>query len=86
LARIGLRRLGLLALANPNGDRLVIRRTDEAGIAGSTDDPSHIVGTDSNRILLDPTGREAIARQFSVESSAVDDRVVALDAYKAPKG
>jgi hypothetical protein len=88
LARVGLRRLGLLALANPNGERLVIRRADEARIADPTEDPNAIVAiniTDSNRIRLDPTGREAMARQFSVASPAADDRVVVLDAYKTPK-
>jgi len=87
LARVGLRRLGLLALANPNGERLVIRRADEARIADPAEDPNAVVAidiTDSNRIKLDPTGREAMARQFSV-SLAVDDRVVALDAYKTTK-
>ena len=88
MARIGLRRLGLLALANPKEERLVIRRAEAAQIADPADDPNGIVAidiTDSNRIKLDPTGRRAMARQFSVPPSAVNDRVVALDAYKTPK-
>jgi hypothetical protein len=88
MARIGLRRLGLLAMADPNGERLVIRRADEARIADPAEDPNGIVAidiTDSNRIMLDPTGREAMAQQFSVPPSTVDDRVVSLDAYKTPK-
>lgn len=88
MARTGLRRLGLLALANPNGERLVIRRADQAGIADPTEVSNGIVAIDirdSNRLRLDPTGREAMARQFSVASPAVDDRVVALDVYKTPK-
>ena len=88
LARVGLRRLGLLALANPNEERLVMRRADEARLAEPADDPNDIIAIDitvSNRIKLDPTGREAMARQFSVPSAAVDDRVVALDAYKSTK-
>src|SRR5215470_2783307 len=38
-ARVGLRRLGLLALANPNGERLVIRPAQESRISALTDDP-----------------------------------------------
>jgi hypothetical protein len=88
LARVGLRRLSLLALADPNEERLVIRRADEARIGDPAEDPNAIVAIDitvSNRIKLDPTGREAMARQFSVASPAIDDRVVALDAYKSTK-
>jgi hypothetical protein len=87
-ARIGLRRLGLLAMADPNGERLVIRRADEARIADPAEDPNNIVAidiTDLNRIKLDPTGREAMAQQFSAPPSAVDDRIVSLDAYMTPK-
>jgi hypothetical protein len=88
LARVGLRRLGLLALADPKGERLVIRRADQARIADPAEDPNAIVAIDitvPNRIKLDPTGREAMTHQFSVASPAVDDRVVVLDAYKTTK-
>jgi hypothetical protein len=88
LARVGLRRLSLLALADPRGERLVIRPAEEIQIADAAEDPNAIVAIDitvSNRIRLDPTGREAMARQFSIASPAVDDRVVALDAYKLTK-
>lgn len=88
LARVGLRRLGLLAVAEPNGERLVIRRADEARIADPADDPDAIVAIDitvSSRIKLDPTGREAMLRQFSGAAPVDDDRVVALDVYKSTK-
>ncbi|QDW37815.1 hypothetical protein FFI89_012015 [Bradyrhizobium sp. KBS0727] len=85
LARVGLRRLSLLALADSKGERLVIRRADEARIADPAEDPNAIVAIDitvPNRLKLDPTGREAMTHQFSVASSVVDDRVVVLDTYK----
>lgn len=88
LARVGLRRLSLLALADPKGERLLIRRADEARIADPAEDPNAIVAIDitvPNRIKLDPTGREAMTHQFSVAPSVVDDRVVVLDAYKTTK-
>lgn len=88
MARFGLRRLGLLALADPTGERLVIRRADEVRIADPAEDPNAIVAIDitvPNRVKLDPTGREEMARQFSVAAPAVDDRVVALDTYKTTK-
>ena len=90
-ARIGLRHLGLLALANPNGERLVMRRADEAHIAAPSEDPNGIVTlniTDSNTVKYDPTGREVMARQFSVTPAVADranDRVVALESHKMPK-
>jgi hypothetical protein len=88
LARVGLRRLGLLALADPKAERLVIRRADEARIADPAEDPDAIVAIDiavPSRIKLDPTGREAMTRQFSADAPAADHRVVALDAYKPTK-
>jgi hypothetical protein len=88
MARFGLRRLGLLALADPTGERLVIRRADEVRIADPAEDPNAIVAIDitvPNRVKLDPTGREEMARQFLVAAPAVDDWVVVLDTYKTTK-
>jgi hypothetical protein len=88
LARVGLRRLSLLALADPNGERLVVRRADEARITDPAEDPNAIVAIDitvPNKIKLDPTGREAMTRQFSVASPPGDDRIVVLDTYKTTK-
>jgi 2-haloacid dehalogenase len=66
-ARTGLRRLTLLASANPDGPHLVIRRADEARLALSLGDPRGIVSLDiaeSNEVAQDLTGREVMTRQF----------------------
>jgi hypothetical protein len=90
-ARIGLRRLGLLALANPDGPRLVIRRIDEARVALPFGDPMSIATLDiaeSSELAQDPTGRGAMARHFSAQSSPAapadqeDHRVVVLDVHR----
>jgi hypothetical protein len=72
-ARTGLRRLASLASANPDRPHLVICRADEARLAPPTGDPRGIVSLDiaeSSEVAQDPTGREAMARQFEVPSPA----------------
>ena len=62
-ARIGLRRLESLALANPDRPNLVIRRADEVRLAPSLGNPRGIVTLDiveSSEVAQDPTGREAM--------------------------
>ena len=72
-ARTGLRRLALLACANPDRSQLVICRADEARLALPLGNPRGIVTLDiaeSSEVAQDPTGREAMARQFGVPSLA----------------
>jgi hypothetical protein len=66
-ARTGLRRLAALAAANPDRPHLVICRADEARLALPPGSPRGIVTLDiaeSNDVVQDPTGREAMARQI----------------------
>jgi hypothetical protein len=72
-ARIGLRRLASFALANPDRPDLVICRADEVSLALPLRNPRGIVTLDiveSSEVAQDPTGREAMARQFGVPSPA----------------
>jgi hypothetical protein len=71
-ARTGLRRLASFAFANPDRPHLVICRADEARLALSLGNPRGIVSLDiaeSGEVAQDPTGREAMERQFGVPSS-----------------
>jgi hypothetical protein len=66
-ARIGLRRLALLALANPDRPDLVICRADRVSLAPLLRNPRGIATLDimeSSEVAQDPTGREAMGRQF----------------------
>jgi hypothetical protein len=79
-ARSGLRRLASLALANPDRPHLVICRADEARLALPLGNPRRIATLDvveSNEVAQDPTGREAMERQFAVPSST-DTRVTSV--------
>jgi hypothetical protein len=72
-ARVGLRRLASLALANPDRPHLVICRADEVSPVLLLRNPGGIVALDiveSSEVAQDPTGREAMERQFGVQSSA----------------
>ena len=72
-ARTGLRRLASLASANPDRPPLVICHADEARLALPLGNPRGIVTLDiaeSSEVGQDPTGREAMARQFEVPSPA----------------
>lgn len=72
-ARVGLRRLASLALANPDRPHLVICRADEVSPVLLLRNPGGIVILDiveSGEVAQDPTGREAMERQFEVPSSA----------------
>jgi hypothetical protein len=72
-ARIGLRRLASLALANPDRPYLVVRGTEEVSPAPSLKNPRDIVALDimeSSEVAQDPTGREAMERQFGAPSPA----------------
>jgi hypothetical protein len=66
-ARIGLRRLASLALANPDRPDLVICRADQVSLAPLLRSPGGVVILDiveSSEVAQDPTGREAMERQF----------------------
>jgi hypothetical protein len=66
-ARIGLRRLASLALANPDRPDLVICRADQVSLAPLLRNPRGVVILDivaSSEVAQDPTGREAMERQF----------------------
>jgi hypothetical protein len=79
-ARSGLRRLASLALANPDRPYLVICRADVARLALPLGNPRGIATLDiveSSEVAQDPTGREAMERQFWVPSSA-DTRVTSV--------
>jgi hypothetical protein len=91
-ARSGLRRLALLAMANPDGSRLVICPIDQARPALPSADPDSIATLDIaelGELARDPTGREAMARHLSRAPSASDreghredDRIVVLNAHR----
>jgi hypothetical protein len=91
-ARSGLRRLALLAMANPDGPRLVICPIDEARLALPSADPDSIATLDIaelGELARDPTGREAMARHLSRAPSASDreghredHRIVVLNAHR----
>jgi hypothetical protein len=72
-ARIGLRRLTALALANPDRPHLVICRADEARLALPLGNPRGLAILDiveSSEVTQDPIGRKAMERQFGGPSSA----------------
>jgi hypothetical protein len=73
MVRMGLRRLASLASANPDRPHLVIRRVDEVRLALPPGNPRGIAALDiveSGEVAQDPTGREAMERQFEVPSPA----------------
>jgi hypothetical protein len=83
-ARVGLRRLELLALANSDQPNLVIRRADEVSLAPSLGNPRGIVSLDiieSSEVAQDPTGREAMEGQFGVPSPA-DTQVTSVIPFR----
>jgi hypothetical protein len=66
-ARIGLRRLTLLALANPDRPHLAICRVDQVSPTPLLRNPGAIATLDiveTSEVAQDPTGREAMERQF----------------------
>jgi hypothetical protein len=70
-ARIGLRRLASVALANPDRQHLVMCRADEVSL--TLKNPRGIVALDimeSSEVAQDPTGRETMERQLVVLSPA----------------
>jgi hypothetical protein len=72
-ARTGLRRLASLASANPDRPDLVMRRADEVSLALLSGNPRGIAIIDiieSSDVAQDPTGREAMERQFGSPSPA----------------
>ena len=83
-ARIGLRRLASLALANPDRPHLVICRADEVSLALPLRNPRGIVTLDiveSSEVAQDPTGCEAMQRQFGVPSPA-DTQVTSIIPFR----
>jgi hypothetical protein len=81
-ARIGLRRLASIALANPDRPRLVMFRADEVSLA--LKNPGGIAGldiTESCEVARDPTGREAMERQFVVLPPA-DTQVTSIIPFR----
>jgi hypothetical protein len=96
--RFGLRRLALLALANPDRPHLVIRRVDEARLAQPLENPRRIATIDigeSGEVAQDPTGQEAMKRQFGVPSPAETqaasiipfrDKIRSVEISRPPQG
>jgi hypothetical protein len=83
-ARIGLRRLASLALANPGRPHLVIRHVEEVSLALPSRNPGGIVTLDiqeSSEVAQDPTGREAMVRQFGISSPA-DAQVTSIISFR----
>ena len=83
-ARIGLGRLASLALANPDRPDLVICRADEVSLALLLRNPRGIATLDiveSSEVAQDPTGREAMERQFGVPSTA-DAQVTSIIPFR----
>jgi hypothetical protein len=83
-ARIGLRRLASLALANPDRPHLVTCRADEVSLTLLLRNPRGIVTLDimeSSEVAQDPTGREAMERQFGVPSPA-DTQVTSIIPFR----
>ena len=81
-ARIGLRRLA--SLANPDRPHLVICRADEVSLAPLLRNQRGIVTldiTESSEVAQDPTGREAMERQFGVPSPA-DTEVTSIIPFR----
>ena len=81
-ARIGLRRLA--SLANPDRLHLVICRADEVSLAPLLRNQRGIVTldiTESSEVAQDPTGREAMERQFGVPSPA-DTQVTSIIPFR----
>ncbi len=77
-----------LASANPDGPHLVVRRVDAARLALPFGDPISIATLDIaefSEVAQDPTGREAMARNFSVQSPAAEARVTAIIPFKDKK-
>jgi hypothetical protein len=73
LARVGLRRLASLALAVPDRPHLVLYRIDEVSLALPLKNPRGIAALDiveSGEVAQDPTGREAMERQFGIPAPA----------------
>jgi hypothetical protein len=83
-ARVGLRRLESLALANSDQPNLVICRAGEVSLAQSLGNPRGIVTLDiieSSEVAQDPTGREAMEGQFGVPSPA-DTQVTSIIPFR----
>jgi hypothetical protein len=83
-ARTGLRRLVSLASANPDRPHLVIYRVDEVRLALPLGNPRGIAALDiveSGEVAQDPTGREAMERQFGVPSPA-DAQVTSIIPFR----
>lgn len=83
-ARVGLRRLESLALANSNEPNLVICCADEVSLAPVLGNPRGIVSLDiieSSEVAQDPTGREAMEGQFGVPSPA-DTQVTSIIPFR----
>ena len=81
-ARVGLRRLA--SLANPDRPHLVICRADEVSLAPLLRNQRGIVTldiTESSEVAQDPTGREAMERQFGVPSPA-DTEVTSIIPFR----
>jgi hypothetical protein len=82
-ARTGLRRLASMALANPNRPRLVMFRADEVSLA-PLKNPGGIAAleiVESCEAARDPTGREAMERQFVVLPPA-DTQVTSIIPFR----
>jgi hypothetical protein len=86
-ARAGLRRLVSLALANPDRPPLVVRRAEEINLSLLARNQRGIVALDiveSSEAAQDPTGREAMERQFGIPSPA-DSQVTSIIPFRDKK-
>jgi hypothetical protein len=94
-ARIGWRRLASLALANPDRPDLVICRADQVSLAALLRNPGGVVILDiveSSEVAQDPTGREAMERQFggadtqAVSIIPLQDKIRSVEIRLLPQG
>jgi hypothetical protein len=89
--RVGLRRLALMASADPGNSSLVIHRIDEVHFGSSSIDPTDIATleiAERREVAHDPTGREAMLRQIAPlprTDERPDRHVVGLDAHRRLK-
>jgi hypothetical protein len=91
--RIGLGRLSRLASIAPDHPRLVMRPFDRIHVASPTSNSKSIATleiAEVNEIAFDPTGREAMARQFAEAPAAgrvtdepvAEERILTLDDHR----
>jgi hypothetical protein len=86
--RVGLRRLVLLARANPDCPKLAMQKLDEVRFGASSANPASVATLEIkelSEVAPDPTGREAMIRQTPPRADAGFGSVIGLDEHRKPK-